>query len=42
MDCQGIEIKKRENKTEIIINKNDEYTTSLFILFIKMRRNIFT
>ena len=25
MACQGIE-KKREHKTEIIINKNDEYT----------------
>ena len=37
---------KRENKTEIIINKNDEYTTSFFIMFMsisrhKMKRNIF-
>ena len=39
--------KKETIKTEIIINKNDEYTTPLFIIFVsisrlKMRRNIFT
>ena len=44
MACQGIE---RKIKTEMIINKNEEYTTSLFIIFMsisrqKMGRNIFT
>ena len=40
MACQGTERKKEKIKTEMIpvINKNYEYTTSLFIIYVNFKK----